>query len=121
MEKICVHLEQELPRAQKTELGAKQQFDLHDSEEMTQLISNYLIRIIKIHKNLSYNRFTCLFTLHTTFLKRLQILLNKVAPEQRDRVQSMVEKILSPEIALYCFVIPKAQSARGIWVFADSV
>jgi len=97
---ICNYLKQKISDARAIEIVERQKLNTHDMEATAMEISDYLIRVIKIHKNLSYNRFISLFTQHATFLQRLQFILHKIELEQKSQMQSIVEGVLSPKQTL---------------------
>lgn len=100
LKEFCEGLEKKIELLKATELQEKKKMENGDIERCIKITEDYLIKLIKIHKNLSHNRFIDLFTVHTNFINRLQYALSKVDPNMREKLQGIVEKVLSPEVIL---------------------
>lgn len=95
LEKVSVFFDQKIEEAQKETESAPTVF-IPQAEER---VKEYFQELVKMHKSLSYSRFTGLFGIHERFLKRINFGVSLLGNE-KTAAREMLSRFLSPEVTL---------------------
>lgn len=95
LEKVSAFFDQKIEEARKETESAPMAL-IPQAEEK---VKEYFQELVKMHKSLSYSRFTGLFEIHERFLKRINFGVSLLGNE-KTVAREMLSRFLSPEVTL---------------------
>ncbi|CDR33104.1 hypothetical protein [Criblamydia sequanensis] len=95
LEKVSAFFDQKIEEAEK-ETESSPTVVIPQAEER---VKEYFQELVKMHKSLSYSRFTGLFDIHERFLKRINFGVSLLGDEKTE-AREMLSRFLSPEVTL---------------------